>query len=522
MSRDIRAWMLAASLAACSTQNAVVPQSTSPLTIDVTHALPSAQSVVVQFDGKTLAGSAVRKGYAAIATSAPSGRDTFTIVAYDGVNGSGNVLASGELHAILQPGVAAVLHVALTGRAASLSIALENPYPPAGTPVTQRVEITLLDADGNTIVGSYASSARLLDSDTSGATRLSTTTVSSSQQRVELVYNGATLSQATITASAARVSRVHADLVPIPTVVEQLPAPTVHGLPEVFADLCIGPDGNLWITGSSIGSIEKLSADGKFVVYPIARETGPAGISTGSDGNLWFAETNAGAIAKMTTSGHVTTYPVPTGPSQSSQPSWTTPGPDGRTWFVDQGIDVAGAITSGGTITEYPLPKQSFPQQLVTGPDGNLWITDIGLNAVDVVSTAGKIVAIHPLKKAGADPWGIAVGPDKNLWIAEYGANAIGRMTPNGALEEFTVPTSLGGPLNVTAGPDGNVWFAETGGGIAVAGKIGYISTDGSVVRDFPIPGNTFHVHNLVFDAHKSLWFTEFELVQSALGKLVY
>jgi streptogramin lyase len=522
MIRSIRPWIAAATLTACSTQIALMPQSTTPLTIAVTHALPSAQSVVVRFDGRPLAEAVVRKGSATITASAPSGNDTFAIAAYDGISGTGNVLASGELHATLQPGAPAVLRVALTGRPASIAIALENPYPPAGTPFTQRVQITLLDADGNAIVGSYQTRVRLSNSDASGATRLSATTVSSSQQRVDLVYNGESLSKATITATATHLASAHVDFTPLPTVVEQLPAPVVEGFPEDFSDLCIGPDGNVWITGGSVGSIEKLLADGKFAVYPIARESDPVGISAGSDGNLWFAEEGAGAIAKITTGGHVTTYPIPAESSQSSQPSWATRGPDGRTWFVDQGIDIVGAVTMTGVVTEYPLPKQSFPQQLVAGPDGNLWITDQGLNAIDVVSTAGKIIAIHALRTAGASPWGIAVGPDKNLWIAEYGAGAIGRMTPAGALNEFRLPTSLSGPLNVTAGPDGNVWFAETGAGIAVAGKIGYITTDGSFVRDFPIPGNTFHVHNLVFDAHKSLWFTEFLLIQSDLGKLEY
>jgi streptogramin lyase len=522
MTRSTLLGTLVALLAGCTTQNAVMtPQSPAALTIVVAHALPSAQSAVVQLDEKTLGESAVRRGTATIRTSAPAGDDAFTVIAYDGLHGTGNVLAAGELRATLQPGIPTTLHVTLTGKPASIALSLENPLPPAGTPAVERVQIALLDADGNTIVGRYMNGVGLSDSDTSGATHLSATSISSSQERVQLAYSGGPLSQAIIAASTARAPRAHAAFAPVPTVVEQLPAPLVRGLPDGFGDLCIGPDGNVWITGTSAGSIEKVSSDGTFTSYPILG-TDPVGISSGPDANLWFAEETVGAIAKITTSGRITEYRIPVQGSASSQPTWTAPGPDGRIWFVDQGLDVAGATTTDGRITEYPLPKKSFPQEIVAGPDGNLWVTDLGLNAIDVISTSGKIVAAHRLHTPGAYPWGITVGPDKNLWIAEYGVDAIGRMTPAGALREFVLPTSLGGPLNVTAGPDGNVWFAESGGGIGVAGKVGYITTDGSIVRDFPTPGNVFHVHNLVFNAAKSLWFTEFIVAESALGKFEY
>jgi virginiamycin B lyase len=126
-----------------------------------------------------------------------------------------------------------------------------------------------------------------------------------------------------------------------------------------LAACSIGPDGNVWITGSSVGSIEKLSADGKFIVYPIL-DTEPVGISSGSDGELWFAEENAGAIGKITTSGHVTSFPIPVRPSQSSQPAWTALGPDGRTWFVDQGLTIVGAVTSAGVTPNIRCAKDPF------------------------------------------------------------------------------------------------------------------------------------------------------------------
>jgi virginiamycin B lyase len=59
-------------------------------------------------------------------------------------------------------------------------------------------------------------------------------------------------------------------------------------------------------------------------------------------------------------------------------------------------------------------------------------------------------------------------GPAGNLWFTEFNGNKIGRITPQGAITEFPVPTANSAPNGITAGPDGSVWFTEEG-----ANKIG-------------------------------------------------
>jgi virginiamycin B lyase len=292
--------------------------------------------------------------------------------------------------------------------------------------------------------------------------------------------------------------------------------------------LCVGPDGNLWITAASTGAITKF-ADGKFTIYKAKVGSQPVGISVGSDKNLWFAEESAGRIGKITTGGTTTYYtlPVTTGTKTQAQPVWTTLGPEGKTWFAYQGINMpsgAGSVDSSGKVTEYSLPGQSIPQEIVAGPDGNLWITDGGLNAIVVMSASGKILATHQLPTSDSGPWGITVGPDKNIWFAEYAAGIIGRMTTSGALKEISVPSgTMAGPLNLTPGPDGNIWFTESGGGFwDFAGKVGYVTPDESVIREFPTGGALAHAHDLVFDAKGILWSTKFSGPFSALEKTVY
>src|SRR5580693_6893092 len=74
----------------------------------------------------------------------------------------------------------------------------------------------------------------------------------------------------------------------------------------------------------------------------------------------------------------------------------------------------------------------------------------------------------------GAGPAGITVGPDGALWFTEVGNNKIGRMTTDGALSEYDVPTANAVPQNIAVSPDGALWFTEQ-----YSNKIGRITTAG-------------------------------------------
>ncbi|HTA38090.1 MAG TPA: hypothetical protein VK760_03380, partial [Candidatus Acidoferrales bacterium] len=504
---------------------------------------PSTQSIAIALGSKTMATADVAANSPACKpatngsrvctakVSAPSGSQTFAVTAYDGPSGTGNVLASGSVPATLTPGSAARVRVSLTGTPASLGVAIAQPYPPAGTAASTSVAIVALDADGNTIVGNYGAPVAIADSDASGATKLSATSVSKSSSTVTLAYNGATLSQAVVSAKLAKLGSASATFAPSVTNVAQYVAPMIQtkfGLfPAGVSDICVGPDGNLWMTAASTGAIATF-VGGKFTMYVVKVGSEPTGLTVGSDKHLWFAEMQAGRIGSITTSGRLSSYkiPIPAGAGVQAQPAWTALGPDGKIWFVYQGINMPsgfGSVDASGKVSVYSLPAQSGPEELVAGPDGNLWITDGGLNAIVVVSTSGKVVATHRLPTPGAGPWGITVGPDKNIWFAEYAVDKIGRITTAGAIKEVPVPSGNAGVLNVTAGPDGNVWFTESGGGFwNFSGKVGYVTPDLSVVREFPTGGALAHVHDLVFDAKGVLWSTKFSGPFSALQKTMY
>ena len=72
-------------------------------------------------------------------------------------------------------------------------------------------------------------------------------------------------------------------------------------------------------------------------------------------------------------------------------------------------LSVGGASAATGTIKEFSVPGQGYPVSITTGPDGNLWFTE------------------------------------------EF-ANEIGRITPSGAIDEFTVPVGVIRPIFATNG----------------------------------------------------------------------
>jgi streptogramin lyase len=459
-----------------------------------------------------------------IGVNAPTGNDQFTVTAYDQPDGKGTVLATGTVAATISSSSVATLNVAVSGVIVKLELALANPYPPAGTASSTAVVVSGLDADGNTVLGKYASPISLKNADTSGATSLSASSVKQSGTAVSLNYTGVTpFASTTVTASLAGVASVTATFVPTPQFTGNFDVPPVRmPLPVVvgLADIRLGPDGNMWAVGQTISEILKIAPSGALTTYPLPSVNDYSeGLVVGADGNLWFAENQNNAIGKMTTSGVVTEYPLP---GDISLPAAVTLGKDGNVWFVDQYQNTFGKITTSGVVTEYPLPKNALVEEITTGPDGNLWMTDDGNNAIVKASTSGAVLASYAIPTAMSQPWGIASGSDGNVWFTEYEANKIGRVTQSGSFTEFNVPTGSAGPLNLAADPSGKrMWFSEMGNQVG-QGKVGYVAIDGSQVRDYPNPTG-YHVFSIAFDANGKLWFTSSRTrVGDAVGALVY
>ncbi len=258
-----------------------------------------------------------------------------------------------------------------------------------------------------------------------------------------------------------------------------------------FVGITTGPDGDLWVGEGEIqanqGRAGKITTGGAFTDYTLTSANAEiTAITAGPDGALWFTDLALNRVGKVTTDGKFTEYPTP---QTNSSPDSITLGPDGNIWFIEQGnqnvspksAPKIGKITPGGVITEYPITTSGLtpfnsnggitgPHTIIAGPDGALWFTETGANKIGRITTDGTITEFA-LPTANARPEGIAVGQDGALWYTEFGVGLIGRITTSGNTSEYTLPTTGSAPASIIQGPDGNLWFVET-----ASSKIGKIT----------------------------------------------
>jgi virginiamycin B lyase len=151
-------------------------------------------------------------------------------------------------------------------------------------------------------------------------------------------------------------------------------------------------------------------------------------------------------------------------------------------------------------VTEFPVPTpSSSPEGIALGPDGALWFTEYLANKIGRISTDGDITEF-PVPSAG-NLEQIVAGPDGALWFTDVSGNQIGRITTDGAVTEFPLPTTSSQPIGIAAGPDGAIWFAEA------EDRIGRITTDG-VITEFSVAAGSIPI-GLAAGPDGTIWFTE-------------
>jgi virginiamycin B lyase len=275
-----------------------------------------------------------------------------------------------------------------------------------------------------------------------------------------------------------------------------------------------GPGGSIWFTESYADAIGVRHRDGTIDEFDLPAGSMPEEITEGSDHNLWFTMYGADAIGRMTPRGHVTSFPTPT---EASGPFGITTGPDGNVWFTESATNVIGKVTPKGAFTEYPLDPGFNIEGITAGPDGALWFTRFSNPDFPYPGFIGRITTSgswteQPSDGIG-DPLGIVAGPDGNLWVTGPGNDTVAKVSTSFEITTYHVP---GGALNVpyliTAGSDGALWFTENGvsEGLPNVGgnKIGRITTDGHI-RQWKVPTGSSEPSAIAPGPHRTIWFAE-------------
>jgi streptogramin lyase len=110
-------------------------------------------------------------------------------------------------------------------------------------------------------------------------------------------------------------------------------------------DMALGPDGNVWLTLTSVQSncierIDAITGASRCFAVPTP-QAGPFGITAGNDGALWFTEQAAGKIGRIATNGTIAEFREPyVSPTLiSAPPRMSTFNAVRSVWFVAHVFD---------------------------------------------------------------------------------------------------------------------------------------------------------------------------------------
>ncbi len=395
---------------------------------------------------------------------APVGSDTFVLTLSAGSGGSGPALAIGTVTQTIVRGTNNAVAIALGGVVAATSVALAAPNPVMGTASSTAVTVTAYDASGERITGAtpYASPLTLVDSDPTGATSLSVTTIAGPNDAAPVLsYDGSGFVNAAITAVLPGAQNFSAQ------------AGTL--IPYVHA------------TEYAIPS------------HDLAQSTyyGGGDMVVGSDGAIWYVERSR--IGRVTMAGAITEY-------AATAPQGITPGPDGALWFT-QGPGGVGRLTTAGAFSSFPTGSAPGAA-IATGSDGNLWyLTNQYPPSIVRMTTAGAMTAFPFTVPPGAlnvAPTILVSAADGNLWTADYNGRLV-RIGTDGSMAMFAIPSSSGvlPPASLTSAADGTLW-------VSANGSLARFALDGSLSASYGTNLGSTYPHGLAQASDGSFWFTGF------------
>jgi streptogramin lyase len=156
---------------------------------------------------------------------------------------------------------------------------------------------------------------------------------------------------------------------------------------------------------------------------------------------------------------------------------------------VDLGVE-AGSLENlpieTHDIVEFFIPDlgiiRAMPDRIAAGPDGNMWFTSSNRNSVSRITVDGTVTEF-PIPTGSyvtntSSPGDLVLGPDANLWFRE--SKKLAHIDMQGVITEMAIPAPAGAAQAIMFGPDGAIWFTE---GNAIA----RLTLDGSLT-EYPVP----------------------------------
>lgn len=245
-------------------------------------------------------------------------------------------------------------------------------------------------------------------------------------------------------------------------------------------------------------------------------------------GRLWISGQNFDALMNMAPDGSGMRFArMPAG----SRPHGLGFDAAGRLWATLEfhgrivRLDGEGRIVGRHDIRlacgTCPEPINPHPHGLGIGADGRtIWFTGKATGTIGRLSPDGQ-VRHWQLPTVGSVPIYIRLGPDGNMWATELVGNAIARVTPSGAITEYPIPTYNSRPIAIVPGPGGEraMWFSEEAGNrvgridlacLARAEAANQPTAPCLAEYPVPMPQPNVILAGLAFDAAGNLWVQQY------------
>lgn len=160
--------------------------------------------------------------------------------------------------------------------------------------------------------------------------------------------------------------------------------------------------------------------------------------------------------------------------------------------------------------SSYPLPDPlCVPYSIAAVPDGSVWFTMNKANRIGRITPEGKLSEFRiPTEGSGAS---IIAAARDCLYFTEYYADQIARIDFDGYIVEQPLPRASR-PFGVTVGPDQSIWFTCMG-----TNKIGRIADDRIDFFNIPTPDSSPSF--ITYGSDGRYWFTENQGNQ--IGRLI-
>lgn len=158
-------------------------------------------------------------------------------------------------------------------------------------------------------------------------------------------------------------------------------------------------------------------------------------------------------------------------------------------------------------LIEHKIPTYSAHAGGITvGADGAIWFAETGANQIGRITTDGVITEYPiPTEDGMDDTQGfVGLGPDGAIWFNEDRVHKLGRITPDGTITEFDLPKEIGVIRQIVAGPDGALWVTAV-----EANKIVKLSTAGQVLAQYTLPQADSRPAGMVVGPDGAFWFVE-------------